>query len=130
MTQEITEPKIVKPFSYPIWVIGSTVVILVLFVYSLILLPRYIKSTKNLKIAQAYFDNGKYDASIECYTKVLDLVPYSKEAKIDEATAIFALNDPKYFDIAMGLLQGLYLNDTDMKRINSVLPENYRQYFK
>jgi hypothetical protein len=117
------------PHKYPLWVKLFGVGIVMAILYSLVLLPEYLVAAKKMRAAEAAYQNGDYQSSLELYRYVLETVPTSKKARIGAALTIFSDGDKSNDEVGLGLLQGITLDKDNWARITSVMPVEYQQYF-
>ena len=117
------------PHKYPLWVKLLGVGIVITTLYSLILLPEYLVAAKKMRAAEAAYQRGDYQSSLELYRSVLGKVPTSKTARIGEALAIFSDGDTSDDEVGLTLLQGITLDKENWARITRVMPVEYQQYF-
>src|SRR4051794_5726043 len=73
--------------SYPRWLIGCALGVLLATAYSLYLVPNYYRAVCLLKIGQREIAANRLESGKEYLGRVLQLVPSSRAAKIDLAIA-------------------------------------------
>lgn len=115
---------------YPLWVKFFAVCVVVATVYSLTFLPEYLVAARKMHAAEAAYQSGNYDESIQLYHALLEKVPTSKTARIGAAEAIFSNSDRSLDSIAMTYLTGISLDEKEWARILKVMPAGYEQYFE
>jgi hypothetical protein len=116
--------------AYPLCVKAFAIVIGGLVSFSITLLPRYLDATRNLHAGELAYQRGDYEVAAGFYLRVVSTVPSSKAARIGAAEAIFSEHDRARDEDALSLLQDVDLDQDEWQRIQNVMPQEYRQYFK
>lgn len=130
MDEQVRENALtLPPHTYPLWVKFFGVGIVVATFYSLMLLPEYSIATSKLRAAEAAYQSGDYQSSLELYRDVLEAVPTSRTARIGAVETIFSNEDSSDDEVGLILLQGMTLKKDHWARIARVMPVEYQQYF-
>lgn len=117
------------PNKYPLWVLSFSVIVLLLSIYSLCLLPKYIDASIKLNSGQQAYKERNYLEAIRLYQEVLKAVPSSKEAKISIAEAFFSIPSTETHKLGLVYLQGVELDRWERLRLSQVAPGEYKKYF-
>lgn len=119
----------IKPHKYPLLIILFAGFIASITIYSLVLLPEYVTSSRNLHKAEIEYKNENYSIALKYYILVLEKVPSSKKARIGAATVLFKYNDIEKDKMALEILREISLNNTEWSEIIKVMPVQYQKYF-
>jgi len=126
---EQREREALQPHKYPVWVISFASLVILSFLYSLFLIPKYLITSKKLNYGNAAYQMGKYADAIEAYSSVLKLVPSSKVARMKIAEAYFSNDNEMDNERGIYYLEGLSLNDNEWNHLKTIIPKEYEQRF-
>jgi len=115
--------------SYPIWIIGFGLIVLLAFGYSSLSLPRHVSQARTLARADRLDQAGDYVRAESEYRTLLVGDPGSEAGRLGMAHAIFADSDSKNDAIGLALLQGMRLDKYDWRKLQGVMPGEYQKLF-
>ncbi len=115
--------------SYPIWIIGFGLLVLLAFGYSSLSLPNHVSQARTLARADRLDQAGNYVQAEREYRTLLAGDPGSEAGRLGMAHAIFADSDQKNDVIGLALLQGMRLDKYDWRKLQGVMPEEYQKLF-
>jgi hypothetical protein len=121
-----------QPFSaksYPIWIIGFGLLVLLAFGYSSLSLPRHVSQAWTLARADRLDQAGDYVQAEREYRTLLVGDSGSEAGRLGMAHAIFADSDSKNDPAGLALLQGMRLDKYDWRRLQPVMPLEYEKLF-
>lgn len=114
---------------YPIWIVGFGLLVLLAFGYSSLSLPRHLSLAWTLARAHRLDQAADYTQAEREFRTLLAADPASEAGRLGMAHALLADSDVKNDPVALALLQGLTLDESDWKTLQSVMPAEYQNLF-
>jgi hypothetical protein len=115
---------------YPAWLVAAGLSIIVATTYSATLLPSYLNAFCAIRIAEAAHARGDRSLAESKLLEALRIVPSSKSARIELAVVLFENPATDVQRRGLGYLQGITLDKAEWRRIDAVLPSEFRDYFQ
>jgi hypothetical protein len=122
-------PPALKRHSYPFGLQAFVAVIAVVFFFSLRMLPPYLACGRLLTQATIAEENHNYSQAGDLLLAALKKVPSSKRVRIELALLWFEHGSQDDKEAALGVLEGVLIDEDDWNRIRPVLPREYLRYF-
>jgi hypothetical protein len=126
---QLAPPEPMPPHRYPPWLIACAAAVLLAAIYSLAIVPGYFRAARLLRRSQHEIADGRLDAAKEHLEGVLKVVPTSKTARIELAIVTFRNPSPSEHLKALGYLEGLEIDKSDMERLRKAMPDEYQRFF-
>lgn len=123
-------PKPLEPFKYPKWVLAILLGICICFIYSVPIIPKLYRATSSLYKGDILRKNGNFDEAANYYIQTLKTFPDSTTARINYAMCVFSNKTSEDDEYGLAALEGVSLNSERWQMISSVMPEDFKQYFK
>ena len=122
-------PPVIRPHSYPFWVIAFALLVVGATAYSSFSIPSYYRAAKDAADASHAYAAGNIARAESLDREALAIAPSSKKVRITLAKAMFADHDPKNDRDALGLLVGLDIDETEWNDLSTVMPAEYQALF-
>jgi tetratricopeptide (TPR) repeat protein len=118
-----------EPYKYPKFIQWMCIAIVGVLVFSLIRLPPLYRAAALLQRAEVFLKQGRDRSAVEFYTKVLEITPRSKRARIGLAVSYFRSSDSADHEKAMDILQGMTFDKDEYQQLADAMPVDYQRFF-
>jgi tetratricopeptide (TPR) repeat protein len=117
-----------SPHKYPTWLIFFGFVLIILFYYSLFLLPQYIDATEKYQLGVECYTKKEYNGAIRNFEDALEIAPSSKTIKIAMAKAYFKSGNRDNCFKAIAYLKHIKIDNSEWSDLIAVMPVEYQQF--